>query len=264
MPDDPKDSVRSQFDRRAAWYAISGIHRQSEGLEELLRLAAPTASDRALDVATGTGFTALALAPRCRRVVGLDMTAGMVREACALRSSRGVSNLEFCLGDAEAIPFVSGAFDLVTCRHAAHHFPHLARAAAEMARVTRPGGRIVLADTCAPEPDHLAALMNAWEVRRDPSHVVCRPPSRLRVLFREQGLRVDAAVMTQVPLEFDDWVRRAGVPSDEAAALRIEFLGAPPDARAAFRIRRDSADVHFAWDELVLLCTRSSGRGSPG
>ncbi len=256
MPDDPKRSVRSQFGRQAAWYAVSQVHRHSEGLDALLRLAAPAASEGALDVATGTGFTALALAPHCRRVVGLDMTAGMLREARALQAGRGVTNVEFCLGDAEAMPFRSGAFDLVTCRHAAHHFPHLTQAVAEMARVARSGGRIVLVDTCAPEDARLAALMNSWEVRRDPSHVACDPPSRLRALFEECGLRVNAAVMTHVPLTFDDWVRRAGVTADVAESLRAEFLTAPPDAAAAFQIRRDGADVQFAWDELVLLCAK--------
>ena len=184
------------------------------------------------------------------------MTAGMVREARALRAGRGVTNLEFCLGDAEAMPFLAGTFDLVTCRHAAHHFPHLAQAVAEMARVARSGGRVVLDDTCAPEDEPLAALMNAWELRRDPSHVACQPPSRLRALFDAQGLRVDAAVMTHVPLGFDDWVRRAGVPVEAADALRTEFLAASPEAAAAFRIRREGADVQFAWDELVLLGTK--------
>ncbi len=253
MPDDRKRSVRSQFDRQAAWYTVSQVHRHSEGLDVLLRLAAPAASDFALDVATGTGFTALALAPHCRRVVGLDMTAGMLREARALRSDRGAANLEFCLGDAEAMPFVDGAFDLVTCRHAAHHFPHVAQAAAEMARVVRSGGRLVFVDTCAPEDEHLGALMNAWEVRRDPSHVSCDPPSRLRALFEDRGLRIDAAVMTHVPLTFNDWVRRAGVPTETAEALRAEFLAAAPEAAAAFQIRPDGTDVQFAWDELVLL-----------
>lgn len=257
MPDDAKRSVRSQFARQAAWYTVSAVHRHSEGLEALLRLAAPAPRDRVLDVATGTGFTAFAVAPRCARVVALDMTEGMVREAQGLRTTRDVRNVEFCLGDAEALPFRTASFDLVTCRQAAHHFPHITQALAEMARVTRPGGRVVLDDTCTPEDDKLAALMNEWEVRRDPSHVRNYPPSRLREMFADHGLRVTGAAPAHVHLQFDDWVRRAGVAAATAAALRDALLNASPAAAAAFQIRREGDDIHFAWTEIVILGVKS-------
>jgi ubiquinone/menaquinone biosynthesis C-methylase UbiE len=257
MPDDAKRSVQSQFARQAAWYTVSSVHRHSEGLEALLRLAAPAASDRALDVATGTGFTAFALAPRCGRVVAMDMTAGMVREAQGLRATRGIANVEFCLGDAEALPFRDGSFDLVTCRQAAHHFPHIERALAEMARVARPGGRVLLDDTCTPEDDELAAVMNDWELRRDPSHARNYRPSQLRAMFAACGLRVADTAPAQVYLQFGDWVRRSGVPAAKAAALRESFLRASPAAVEAFRIRQQDDDIHFAWTEVVILGVKS-------
>jgi ubiquinone/menaquinone biosynthesis C-methylase UbiE len=253
MSDETKRAVRSQFGRQASWYTVSRVHRQSEGLAALLRLAAPTLADRALDVATGTGFTALALAPRCREVVGVDFTAGMIREAQTLREARSVTNLCFCLGDAEALPFSEGAFDIVACRHASHHFPHLPAALAEMTRVARPGGRIVLEDTCAPDDPRLAALMNAWERRRDPSHVANHPPSRLAEMLEESGVRVADAVMARIPLEFNDWVRRSGVPEHDAAVLRECLLRADPEAASTFGIAAQDGDVRFAWDEIVIL-----------
>jgi len=253
MSEDAKRAVRSQFGRQASWYTVSRVHRQSSGLAELLRLASPAPTDRVLDVATGTGFTALALAPRCREVVGVDLTPGMVSEAHALREARGVTNLRFCLGDAEALPFRDGSFDIVTCRHASHHFPYLPLALAEMTRVVRPGGRVLLDDTCAPEDPGLAALMNEWERRRDPSHVADHPPSLLIHMLERAGLRVADTALTSVPLEFGDWTRRSGVPEAEAAALRESFVRASPDAAAAFGIRVGEGDIHFSWDEIVIL-----------
>ncbi|HKV43918.1 MAG TPA: methyltransferase domain-containing protein [bacterium] len=256
MSDDAKHAVRAQFGRQAPRYAVSAFHSHSEGLGELLRLAAPTSEARALDVATGTGFTALALAPRVDRVVGLDLTLGMVREARRLAADRGVFNLTLCLGDAEALPFRSRAFDIVTCRVAAHHFPDLPGALAEMARVVKTGGRVVLDDTCAPEIAELARLMNEWELRRDRSHVANHPPSRLRAMLEQSGLGVRAATMIHVPQEFGDWVERSGIPMGEAAELRERMRGAPPEARAAFRIRVDGDQLHFAWDEIVILAIK--------
>jgi ubiquinone/menaquinone biosynthesis C-methylase UbiE len=253
MGHDPKRAVQSQFGRQAAWYTVSGVHKQSEGLTALLRMAAPGSRDHALDVATGTGFTALALAPGCREVIGVDFTAGMVREARSLQETRGVKNLLFCLGDAEALPFRDGSFDIVACRHAAHHFPHLSRALAEMARVAKSGGRVVLDDTCTPEDPDFAALMNEWERRRDRSHVANRPPSQLVDMLEDAGLRVAETAMSHVPLEFEDWVRRGGVAEPDAAALRESILGASPQAARAFRVESSGDELRFTWDEIILL-----------
>ncbi len=253
MSDKTKDSVRTQFGRQASRYAVSPVHRTSDGLTALVRLASPSPRDRVLDVATGTGFTALALAPHCRRVVGVDFTPGMIREAASLRQSRGVSNVFFCLGDAEVLPYRDGVFDIVACRRAAHHFPDLPLALGEMARVARAGGRVLLDDTCAPEDPALAALMNTWERRRDRSHVANHPPTRLRGMLEQSGLEVEAVTMTQVPLEFDDWVLLSGTPPAEVEELRRSFLAASLAARAAFRIHVHGSQVHFSWDEVVIL-----------
>lgn len=256
MSEDTKHSVKSQFGRQAPWYAVSGVHQDSEGLAALLRFASPSSGESALDVATGTGFTALALAPRCRRVVAVDLTREMVAQAQRLQRTRGIPNVAFCLGDAETLPFQNATFDIVTCRVAAHHFPHLHLALGEMARVTRPGGRVVLDDTCAPEAPELADLMNTWEHRRDPSHVANHPPSRLKTLFEECGLTVDKTHHTVVPLQFTDWVRRAGVTGTEAEDLRRSLAEASPAARAAFQVHVDGGDVRFVWDEIVILGIR--------
>lgn len=252
MSGDTKDAVREQFGRQASWYTVSRVHSASDGLAALVHLASASPYDRALDVATGTGFTALALAPYCRRVVGIDFTPAMLREAASFRHARGMSNLILCLGDAEALPFQEGTFDIVTCRHAAHHFPDLPRALAEMVRVTRSGGRVLIDDTCAPEDPALAALMNAWERRRDRSQVANRPPTRLREMLEKSGLRIDAVTKTQIPQMFSEWVRRSGMSPADAEELRRDFLAASTDAHAAFRIRGEGPQVRFSWDEVVI------------
>jgi ubiquinone/menaquinone biosynthesis C-methylase UbiE len=256
-----KQAVQAQFGRQASWYVVSSVHQRSDGLDALLRLAAPRPTDRALDIATGTGFTALALAPQCREIVGMDLTFGMVREARRLAWERRASSLTFCLGDAEALPFQSNTFDIVTCRHAAHHFPDIPRALQEMARVAKIGGRVVLDDTCAPETPALESQMNEWERRRDPSHGANHPPSRLRQMLEASGLCVERGTMTFVPLEFNDWVKRGGVSRDEAHALRASLLDASAEARAAFRIRREpDGTLRFAWPEIVVLGIKPPAR----
>lgn len=186
MPED----ARTVFTERAAWYAASAVHRDPRSLARLVEWAAPAPSARVLDLGTGTGHLALALAPRVARVVGLDPTRAMLREAQAEALRRGVENADFLLGDAEDLPFRDGAFDLVTCRRAAHHFVDLPRALAEARRVLRPNGRLLVDDRSVPEDAEADRLQNALDVLHDPSHVRERPPSEWRALLAAAGMHV--------------------------------------------------------------------------
>ena len=186
MPED----ARTVFTERAAWYATSAVHGDPRALARLVDWAAPAPSARVLDVGTGTGHLALALAPRVARVVGLDPTRAMLREAQAEALRRGVENVDFLLGEAEDPLFRDGVFDLVTCRRAAHHFGDLPRALAEARRVLRPGGHLLVDDRSVPEDAEVDRLQNTLDVLHDPSHVRERPPSEWRALLSAAGLRL--------------------------------------------------------------------------
>jgi ubiquinone/menaquinone biosynthesis C-methylase UbiE len=93
--------------------------------DRLARLAAainPAPTDRALEVATGPGYVAMALAARCREVVGLDLTDAPLAIADRTRRDRGLTNVLFQASDAENLPFGPAQFDLTVCRFAFHHF----------------------------------------------------------------------------------------------------------------------------------------------
>lgn len=116
--------------------------------ERIGTLLALTPADRVIDVAAGTGTSAIALARRfgCR-VVGVDLGAESVAAARQAAADAGVADLvTFEVGDAERLPFGDGAFDVALCECAFCTFPDKATASAELARVLRPGGRIGLSD----------------------------------------------------------------------------------------------------------------------
>ncbi len=127
--------------------------------------------DRALDISTGGGHTALAIAPHVHSVAVTDLTPRMLATARTFLTEQGVSNATYVIADAERLPFLDASFDLVTVRIAPHHYADAPRAAREMARVLTPGGRLLFIDNIAPEDPELDRLMNDWERRRDPSHV---------------------------------------------------------------------------------------------
>jgi ubiquinone/menaquinone biosynthesis C-methylase UbiE len=121
--------------------------------------------DRVLDVASGPGTTALFLAREFGvEIVGVDLAPDLVERANALAHEAGLqAQVRFELGDAEALPFEAASFDAILCECAFCTFPDKATAAAEFARVLRPGGRVGISDITksAALPDELETLM-AW------------------------------------------------------------------------------------------------------
>jgi SAM-dependent methyltransferase len=91
------------------------------------------------------------------------------------------------VGDATALPFESGSFDRVTTRYSFHHMPDPAAVLAQMVRVCRPEGRIVVIDA-TPSPETQAAY-DAMELLRDPSHTSALTLDQLREIGRDAGLR---------------------------------------------------------------------------
>jgi len=106
---------------------------------KLVRLAQPSSGLRVLDLATGTGDIAFALADAGARVVGLDITSRMIELAVGkARTRRAVCT--FIVGDMMALPFPDRSFDLVTTGYGLRNVPDLTRAIDEIARVLVPGG----------------------------------------------------------------------------------------------------------------------------
>ncbi|MBI3003718.1 MAG: methyltransferase domain-containing protein, partial [candidate division NC10 bacterium] len=161
----------AQFGRQAAHYTTSRSHGSGDSLAVMVALAGLAGTERVLDVATGTGFNAFAFAVSARGVVAVDLTAAMLGEARRLAAERAIANVTFVRAVAGALPFGDRAFDVTTCRIAPHHFPSVPAFLAEVVRVTRPGGRVVVGDTISPEDPVLAAWHNRVETLRDPSHV---------------------------------------------------------------------------------------------
>jgi SAM-dependent methyltransferase len=167
--------------RRVAAHQDGRAERLAATVADLLRT---TGEERALDVGTGAGALALALAPLVHEVVGLDP----VPELLALARERALPNCEFVEGDGTAMPFPGAAFDLAGTHRTLHHVDRPDLVVAEMTRVTRPGGQVLVGDQLAPEDPAEAAALHAFETARDPSHRRLLTDAELRGLFAANGL----------------------------------------------------------------------------
>lgn len=226
------------FDRPevAAEYARAQLFALGDDLAWLVGAASLTGSERVLDLGTAAGHAALALAPGAGVVVGLDPAPSMLREARRLADERGLANLALTVSYADPLPYAAGAFDLVTCRLAAHHFPDLPGTIYEVARVLRPGGRFLIIDTISPEDDGLDEFINEVEIVRDPSHAHDYRLSEWAESLAGFGLRYELLSRWDLPLNFAAWVARVGAPPEAIARLEQLFDTATPAAVEAFRI----------------------------
>lgn len=232
-----KRQVQAGFARTAAQYVTSPTHAKGPDLPRLAELAQTTRRQRALDVATGAGHTALALAPWVTEVVACDLTPEMLATARHQAHLAGLSNVSFTPADVEALPFPDASFDVITCRIAAHHFPRPGLAVAEMARVLRRGGLLLLVDNVAPPDPALDAWINHLERVRDPGHVRELPIAEWAAHFAAAGLGCTVDRTWDTEIDFDNWIERAG--GETRAAVEQALATAPPEAVADFRVRRD-------------------------
>ena len=182
-----------------------------------------------LDVAAGTGHAARQLAATARMVVALDATEAMLARGQAQAAAEGRDNVLFMRGDAAALPFLDGSFDVVVSRFAAHHFEHPEAVVAEMVRCTRPGGHVALVDLVADEDPEVAAEQNRLERLRDPSHTRMLAATEVQALLGEAGVAsIDVAVR---PLErpLGPWLEQTQadetVRDEIRAALRADVDG---------------------------------------
>jgi len=157
----PATQVRVMFDRVARGYdrmnsvMTAGMHHRWR--ERAVDLARVGPGSDALDVATGTGDLAIELAGRGATVTGMDFSPAMLDVARAKRPE-----IAFEEGDALDLHYEDGRYDAVTVGFGARNFGDLDQGLREMARVTRPGGRVVVLEITTPQRPPLSWFFRAW------------------------------------------------------------------------------------------------------
>ena len=192
----------SNADRRAERQAARAAGLAAL-LDELLDLSG---DERVLDVGAGTGAFAYAVAPHVREVVAVERDDELAARAAA----DAPANVEVVVGDGEHLALEPFSFDLVGCLLVLHHTRRPELMVAELARMTRPGGTILVADQLAPVDPLAAGDLNRFERARDPSTTRVLSDGDLRALFDANNLVLRREKVVREPRDLDSYLDLAG------------------------------------------------------
>jgi SAM-dependent methyltransferase len=210
------------WSQRAGAFRESPTHREGPDLDLMVEWCEPGPDVKVLDVATGGGHVARRLREAGCTVVTVDPAPGMKADVVA---------------PADHLPFEDGSFDVVTCRIAAHHFPDVAAAVTEMARVSN---RLLVIEDNLFRGEHVEEA----ERLRDPTHIRCYSEDEWKELVTAAGFEVEQVEHFDRRQSVDAWLDRVDTPADAAARIR-ELLSDRID------------DGMLALESIVLKARRS-------
>jgi ubiquinone/menaquinone biosynthesis C-methylase UbiE len=220
-------------------------------MQMLIELSGVSASDDVLDIACGPGLVACEFALHAKHVTGIDITPQMIEQAKERQKEKHLSNLSWQVGDALPLPFPDAHFSVVLTRYSFHHFLNPAAVLAEMLRVCKPGGKVMVVDVV--QPPEKAEAYDQLEKLRDPSHIHALTSSEMADIIVATGLsnvktaryKVEGELEKQLSASFpnpgdEDEIRRMF-----SADLELDQMGVD--------VHRHGSEIHFAVPILITL-----------
>jgi ubiquinone/menaquinone biosynthesis C-methylase UbiE len=247
--------ILDQFTRQAVPFSQSPSVSNQKALEFIVSSASASADDTVLDVACGPGLLVCAFARVVRHATGVDLTPAMLEQARKAQQEQGLTNVTWERGDVTRLPYAAAEFSIVSCRFVFHHLQDPLAVLREMARVCKPGGRIVVADM-APAPDKADAL-NAEERLRDPSHVRALPEQQLRGLFTQAGLPEPVAGHYRVECDLDDLLSRSFPNAGDEQRIRKMFADSIPSNSMDLNTRAEEGKIYYSFPVAVLVSKKA-------
>lgn len=195
--------IVDQFSKQSVPFTTVPGHLDS--INTLISMSGVKSTDAVLDVACGPGLVTCEFAKAAEKVVGMDMTPAMIETARKRQVELGLNNLDWKVGDALHLPFPDQAFDVVITRYSFHHLLSPELALAEMIRVCKQGGWVLVADVAIPEKN--AAHYDHLELLRDPSHTHALTEIEFDCLYQESGLSECNYTSYKVDIELESQLK---------------------------------------------------------
>jgi SAM-dependent methyltransferase len=256
-PADHDAIIVDQFTKQAEPFAAMPAHADADIVRLILDAARLTPQSRVLDVACGPGLVAFALAEIAQDVTGLDLTPAMLEKARELQRQKGLPNLSWDLGRADSLPYPENSLDAAVTRFSFHHLLRPDAALAEMMRVCRPGGRVVVCDVYTSSNEQ-AAEYDRLERLRDRSHVHALRLDELRALMAKTGFAEVEEAFCRLPMGLDQLLAASFPVEGGADEIRRAFAEDLGRNRLGLGVREQKGIVVFAFPIVVLAGTKPS------
>jgi ubiquinone/menaquinone biosynthesis C-methylase UbiE len=203
--------------------------------DRVRRLLGPfTGNETALDAGCGTGSLAFSLSPFVADVVGVEVSAEYLEAGRA----GAPANVRFIQGDITQLPFGYGEFDLACCHRVLHHVRRPELAVSELARVTRQGGKVFIADQLGSIDPLLTLEMDRFERQRDPSHQRLLPDGDIRGFLDANELVLLTSDVTRESIDLERRLELAGFDEDERVRIRGPASAAPYEIEVGWYVAR--------------------------
>lgn len=211
--------------------------RASDLAERVRRLLGPfTGTEAVLDAGCGTGALAFALSPNVAEVVALDPRVDYLEAGRAAAPE----SVRFVEGDVTELPFGYANFDLACCHRVLHHVRRPELAVSELARVTRPGGRLFIVDQLGSIDPLRSMEMDRFEHLRDSTHQRLLPDGDIRGYLDANDLVLLTSEVTHERVDVEQRLDLAGVSEEDRERIRGPAPAAPYDVEIGWYVSRKS------------------------
>jgi ubiquinone/menaquinone biosynthesis C-methylase UbiE len=209
--------------------------RAADLSDRVRRLLGPfTGNEVALDAGCGTGSLAFALASFVDEVVGVDTRADYLEAG----RERAPANVRFVEGDVMSLPFGYAEFELACCHRVLHHVRRPELAVAELARVTRPGGKVFIADQLGSIDPMQTLELDRFERLRDPTHQRLLPDADIRGYLDANDLILLSSEVTRESVDLEQRLGLAGFTEEERERIRGPAPADPYDIDIGWYVAR--------------------------
>ena len=224
------EAARRSFNDELLSPDYPSIHHHDSQIDRMVAYLAPCAGGSYLDLATGVGAMAFAIAghqPEAR-VFGIDIADQAILRNQEVAGKKGRTNLEFRLTDGRTIDFPDDSFDGISCRYALHHFPEVDITLDNVRRVLKPGAAFAVADVVR-HPSDEGDFVNAFQALKPDGHVRIYSAAGLLDLFRGHGFEAQqqsgSTITFSRGLNDDYRALIAATPSDVLGHYGVEVDG---------------------------------------
>ena len=246
------DKIIEQFSKQAV--PFTKIKGHYDSVDTIISMSEVSQNDKVLDIACGTGIVSSEFAKYAKNVVGLDITNDMLKQAIQIKKRNNLTNIEFDLGNVENLPYEDNSFDIVFTRYSFHHFLDTKKVFAEMIRVCKANGKIMVVDVAL--ENKYSNTYNYMEKLRDPSHTKALTFCEFDELFSNQSLVNHKQSSYKVDLELENQLEASFPNKGDKDKIRDIFKDDIDTNSLGMNVHFKNNKIYFSYPITIFMANK--------